>query len=91
MIAAERASVLVTCALKLVRDAGDRDRARACAAASPAPNLLVVVCCTAVPAASNSYILARQMGGDAPLMAQILTFETVLAAITMPIVIALVS
>jgi malonate transporter and related proteins len=37
-------------------------------------NLLVTVCCTSVPAASNSYILARQMGGDAPLMAQILTF-----------------
>ena len=49
------------------------------------------MCCTAVPAASNSYILARQMGGDAPLMAQILTFETVLAAITMPIAIGLVS
>ena len=43
-------------------------------------NLAVVACCTAVPAASNSYILARQMGGDAPLMAQILTVETVLAA-----------
>jgi malonate transporter and related proteins len=54
-------------------------------------NLTVVVCCTAVPAASNSYVLARQLGGDAPLMAQILTFETVIAAITMPIAIALVS
>jgi malonate transporter and related proteins len=54
-------------------------------------NLIVVVCCTAVPAASNSYVLARQLGGDAPLMAQILTFETVIAAVTMPIAIALVS
>jgi len=45
------------------------------------------VCCTAVPAASNSYILARQMGGDAPLMAQIITVETLIAVVTMPIAI----
>ena len=54
-------------------------------------NLAVIACCTAVPAASNSYVLARQLGGDAPLMAQILTVETALAAVTMPVVIALVS
>jgi predicted permease len=54
-------------------------------------DLLVTACCASVPAASNSYILARQMGGDAPLMAQILTFETVLAAITIPVAIGLVS
>jgi len=52
---------------------------------------MIIVCCASVPAASNSYILARQMGGDAPLMAQILTFETVLAAITIPTAIGLVS
>ena len=54
-------------------------------------NLAVVACCTAVPAASNSYVLARQLGGDAPLMAQILTVEIALAALTMPLVLALVS
>ena len=54
-------------------------------------NLAVVACCASVPASSNSYVLARQMGGNAPLMAQILTFETALAAITMPIVLSLVS
>jgi predicted permease len=54
-------------------------------------NLTVVACCTAVPAASNSYILARQLGGDAPLMAQIITVETVLAVFTMPVAIGLVS
>jgi len=32
---------------------------------------------------------ARQMGGDAPLLAQIITLQTILAAITMPVVIAL--
>ena len=57
----------------------------------PQANLTVVACCASVPAASNAYILARQMGGDAPLMAQILTVETVLAIVTMPIAIALVA
>jgi predicted permease len=51
----------------------------------------VVACCAAVPAASNAYILARQLGGDAPLMAQILTLQTMLAVFTMPAVIALVA
>jgi malonate transporter len=49
----------------------------------------VVVCCASVPSASNGYILARQMGGDAPLLAQILTVQTILAVLTMPIFIAL--
>ncbi len=34
-------------------------------------SLTVVACCASVPAASNAYVLARQMGGDAPLLAQI--------------------
>src|SRR5450631_1907511 len=52
-------------------------------------NLAVVVCCTAVPTSSSGYVLARQMGGDAPLLAQIITLQTIFAAITMPVVIAL--
>ena len=40
-------------------------------------------------AASSAYVLARQMGGDAPLLAQIITLQTILAAMTMPIAIAL--
>ncbi len=52
-------------------------------------NLSVVACCASVPASSNSYVLARQMGGDARLMAQILTFETAFAAVTMPVVLGL--
>jgi hypothetical protein len=52
-------------------------------------NLAVVACCAAVPCASNSYVLARQMGGDAPLLAQILTYQTALAVLTMPLFIAL--
>jgi predicted permease len=41
-----------------------------------------IVC--AVPAASNGYIVARQMGGDAELYACILTWQTVFAAISIP-------
>jgi malonate transporter and related proteins len=52
-------------------------------------NLAIVTACSAVPASSSAYVLARQMGGDAPLLAQIITLQTILAAITMPIVISL--
>src|SRR5258705_149158 len=52
-------------------------------------NLAVVTICSAVPTASSAYILARQMGGDAPLLAQIITLQPILAAVTMPVAIAL--
>ncbi|HEY0848398.1 MAG TPA: AEC family transporter [Bradyrhizobium sp.] len=54
------------------------------------PGLVIVAVCSAVPTSSSAYVMARQMGGDAPLLAQIMTLQTILAAITMPIVIALV-
>jgi malonate transporter len=54
-------------------------------------SLVVVAACSAVPAASSAYVLARQMGGDAPLLAQIITLQTMFAALTMPVVIALVT
>jgi ferredoxin len=41
--------------------------------------------CAAVPGASSSYILARQLGGDAPLMANITTVQTLAAMLTMPL------
>jgi malonate transporter and related proteins len=46
----------------------------------------VVILSTAVPTASGAYILARQMGGDAELMAEILTYQTLLSTLTLPIV-----
>jgi malonate transporter and related proteins len=52
-------------------------------------NLAIVAACAAVPTSSSAYVLARQMGGDAPLLAQIITLQTILAAVTMPIAIAL--
>jgi hypothetical protein len=54
-------------------------------------NLVIVAACSAVPTSPSAYVLARQMGGDAPLLAQIITLQTILAAITMPIAIALVA
>ena len=38
-----------------------------------------------LPTASSAYILSRQLGGDAPLMAGIIAFQTLLAAVTMPL------
>lgn len=54
-------------------------------------SLAVVACCASVPSASNAYVLARQMGGDAPLMAEILTLQTLVAMATMPVAIAVTS
>jgi malonate transporter and related proteins len=39
----------------------------------------------AVPTASASYILARQLGGNASLMAEILTLQTLCAMVTIPL------
>jgi predicted permease len=49
------------------------------------PALAVPMICAAVPTAAASYILARQHGGDAPLMAAIITGQTMLAAVTLPV------
>ncbi|WP_349361303.1 AEC family transporter [Stappia sp.] len=49
------------------------------------PAFAVVMIAMAVPSASGSYLLARQMGGDAKLMAEILTLQTLVAALTMPL------
>ncbi len=43
----------------------------------------------AVPTSASSYTLARQMGGDAPLMAAIVTLQTILVFMTMPLTITL--
>jgi len=42
------------------------------------------------PTATSSYILARQLGGDAETMASIITFQTLLAFIAMPVMAAIV-
>lgn len=50
---------------------------------------IIALIVAAVPTASSSYIMARKMGGDAPLMANIITFQILGAIITLPLVIAL--
>jgi hypothetical protein len=48
--------------------------------------LAVIAIAAATPTATNGYILARQLGGDAPFMANLIAVQTVLAAGTMPLV-----
>lgn len=49
----------------------------------------VVVIFAAVPTATSAYILARQMGGDAELMAGIITAQTMISMLTLPVVLIL--
>jgi len=49
------------------------------------PALAIVIIASSVPCASNSYLLARQMGGDAKLMAEIITLQTLAATVTIPL------
>jgi hypothetical protein len=50
---------------------------------------VVAVLFQALPTASSSYVMARQMGGNAPLMATIIALQTVVAAATLPLVLTL--
>jgi malonate transporter len=47
----------------------------------------VAMLAAAVPTASSSFVLARQMGGDAPLMANLITLQVLGAIMTLPLVI----
>lgn len=46
----------------------------------------VVLVAFMVPTAPSAYILARQLGGDAETMASIITFQTLLAFLAMPLI-----
>jgi predicted permease len=52
--------------------------------------LEVAVLCTAVPTAMNGYVLAKKMGGNAPLLAAIVTMQTFLSAATIPLLLAFI-
>ena len=52
--------------------------------------MMVALIFSAAPTASSAYTLARQMGGDAPLMAAIVTVQTGIAFLTLPATLALV-
>ena len=49
----------------------------------------VAILFSALPTAASSYILARQLGGDAGLMASTITLQTALALATLPLVLML--
>nr|WP_297457809.1 AEC family transporter [uncultured Halomonas sp.] len=51
----------------------------------------VVLLFAALPTATSAYILARQLGGDAELMAALITGQTLLAMLTLPAWLALAS
>lgn len=53
--------------------------------------LVMLILSAAVPTAMNGYILAKQMGGDAPLYAATATVQTVAAVFTIPLVLYLAS
>lgn len=55
--------------------------------ALPPEAVAVLLIFVSLPTAPSAYILARQMGGDAPLMAAIITLQTLLAAVSMPLMI----
>lgn len=52
-------------------------------------DIVVTVIASSVPSASAAYVLARQMGGNASLMAEILTLQTLLALLSMPLLISI--
>jgi predicted permease len=50
---------------------------------------MIALLFASVPTASSSYTLARQMGGDAPVMAAIVTIQTGISFLTIPITLIL--
>ncbi|MGE4424752.1 MAG: AEC family transporter [Pseudodesulfovibrio sp.] len=61
--------------------------ARLLGASGPAVTTALIY--TAIPVSVSAFILARQMGGDHEVMALIITAQTVLSALTMPLILAL--
>jgi len=55
------------------------------------PPLIIVALWAGLPTATSAYILARQMGGDAGLMAQTVGLAHVFAAVTLPAILLLVA
>ncbi|UNK36881.1 AEC family transporter [Shinella sp. H4-D48] len=51
-------------------------------------HLMTITMGASVPTAMNGYVLAKQMGGDAPLYAAVATLQTVASFFTIPIVLA---
>jgi predicted permease len=85
-----RAAALVTCVLKLLLM--PLATALACRLLGVAGlTAAVAVLFAAGPISASSYVLARQLGGDARLMAGLITLTTIAAALTMPLILALLT
>lgn len=83
-----RLGIAVVCAVKLI--AVPAIAVAACAVLGvEGLSARVVVLFAALPTATSAYILARQMGGDAALMAQVVAATTLLSAATIPVVLLL--
>lgn len=54
-------------------------------------DLAVVAIASTVPTASGGYLLAKQMGGNAPLMAEIITVQTLVSLVSMPLMIGVLA
>ncbi|MGH1420871.1 MAG: AEC family transporter [Hyphomonas sp.] len=48
-------------------------------------SLFIVLICASTPTAISGYILSRELGGDAPLSANLIALQTLLATLTMPL------
>lgn len=47
--------------------------------------LAIALICAATPTAANSYVLARELGGDTTLAANLIAVQTVLSGVTLPL------
>lgn len=56
--------------------------------AADTQTILIMMC--VLPTATASYVLAKQLGGDAQLMASLITAQTLVAIIVIPVILALV-
>ncbi|WP_416899729.1 MAG: AEC family transporter [Minwuia sp.] len=61
------------------------------AAGLSAPTLVIALMWLALPAAPSSYVMARTLGGDAPLMAALLTAQVIVAVVTLPLLLGFLS
>ncbi|MEE8171728.1 MAG: AEC family transporter, partial [Alphaproteobacteria bacterium] len=83
-----RRGIAVVCAVKLV--VVPAAAALACALLGVTGLAArIVVLFAALPTATSAYILSRQMGGDAALMAQVVAATTAAAALTLPLMLAI--
>jgi hypothetical protein len=85
-----RRAALLTAGLKLLVFPGATALACALFAIDPL-SAAAAVLFTAAPISASSYVLARQLGGDAPMIAGLITITTIAAVATMPLVLALLT